>query len=36
MEDGKIIKTGNITLAKEIEKTGYTGINEMRKRDRNE
>lgn len=29
MEDGKIIKTGDITLAKQIEKTGYNGVNEV-------
>lgn len=29
MKDGKIIKTGNITLAKQIEKTGFTGVNEV-------
>lgn len=29
MKDGKIIKTGDITLAKQIEKTGFTGINEV-------
>ncbi len=31
MENGKIIKTGDIGLAKEIEKNGYNGINEIRK-----
>ena len=29
MKDGKIIKTGDITLAKQIEKTGFTGVNEV-------
>ena len=29
MENGKIIKTGDITLAKQIEKTGFTGVNEV-------
>ena len=29
MKDGKIVKTGNITLAKQIEKTGFTGVNEV-------
>ena len=29
MENGKIIKTGDISLAKEIEKTGYNGVNEI-------
>ncbi len=36
MDNGKIIKTGDITLAKEIEKAGYTGVNEIRKRNINE
>ena len=36
MEDGKIIKTGDITLAQEIEKTGYNGINEIKKSEENE
>ena len=29
MKDGKIVKTGDITLAKQIEKTGFTGVNEV-------
>ena len=29
MKDGKIIKTGDITLAKQIEETGFTGVNEV-------
>lgn len=29
MKDGKIIKTGDISLAKQIEKTGFTGVNEV-------
>ena len=29
LEDGKIVKTGDETLADYIEKNGYTGINEM-------
>ena len=29
LKDGKIQKTGDISLAFEIEKDGYTGINEM-------
>ena len=29
MENGKIIKTGDISLAKEIEKIGYNGVNEI-------
>ena len=29
MKDGKIIKTGDINLAKQIEKTGFTGVNEV-------
>ncbi len=29
MYDGKIIKTGDISLAKEIEKKGFTGVNEV-------
>lgn len=29
MKDGKIVKTGDITLAKLIEKTGFTGVNEV-------
>ena len=29
MKDGKIIKTGDITLAKQIEKTGFSGVNEV-------
>ncbi len=29
MEKGKIIKTGDISLAKEIEKIGYNGVNEI-------
>ena len=29
MKDGKIIKTGDITLAKQIEKTGFAGVNEV-------
>ena len=36
MENGKIIKTGDITLAKEIEKTGYNGINEIKKSEEDE
>ena len=36
MENGKIIKTGDITLAQEIEKTGYNGINEIKKSEENE
>ena len=36
MEIGKIIKTGDITLAKEIEKTGYNGINEIKKSEEDE
>ena len=31
MSQGTILKTGDIKLAFEIEKTGYTGINEVRK-----
>lgn len=33
MENGKIIKTGDISLAKQIEKTGYNGVNEVEKSD---
>lgn len=29
MKDGKIVKTGDISLAKQIEKTGFTGVNEV-------
>lgn len=29
MKDGKIIKTGDINLSKQIEKTGFTGVNEV-------
>ena len=29
MKDGKIIKTGDINLAKQIEKTGFTVLNEV-------
>ncbi len=29
MKAGKIVKTGDITLAKQIEKTGFTGVNEV-------
>ena len=29
MKDGKIIKTGDITLATQIEETGFTGVNEV-------
>ena len=29
MKDGKIIRTGDINLAKQIEKTGFTGVNEV-------
>lgn len=29
MKDGKIIKTGDINLAKQIEKIGFTGVNEV-------
>ena len=29
MKDGKIVKTGDISLAKLIEKTGFTGVNEV-------
>lgn len=36
MEDGKIIKTGDITLAKQIEKTGYNGVNEVESRENHE
>lgn len=36
MNDGKIVKTGNINLAKEIEKNGYNGLNEIRKSEVNE
>ena len=31
MMEGAIVKTGDITLAYDIEKTGYHGINEIRK-----
>lgn len=34
--DGHIVKTGDFSLAKEIEKDGYTGINELRKIDKDE
>ena len=30
MKDGKIVKTGDISLAKQIEKTGFTGVNEVK------
>lgn len=36
MEDGKIIKTGDITLAKEIEKRGYNRVNEVEMSEKNE
>ena len=29
MRDGKIVKTGTMDLAYDIEKTGYNGINVM-------
>ena len=29
MKDGKIVKTGDISFAKQIEKTGFTGVNEV-------
>ena len=29
MKDGKIVKTGDISLAKQIEKTGFIGVNEV-------
>lgn len=29
MKDGKIIKTGDYNLAKDIEKNGYSGLNDM-------
>ncbi len=36
MEDGKIIKTGDIDLAKEIEKIGYSRVNEIKESETNE
>lgn len=36
MEKGKIIKTGDIKLAKEIEKVGYNRVNEIEMSDINE
>ena len=36
MNKGKIIKTGDINLAFEIEKNGYNGLNTIRKIDTNE
>ncbi len=30
MMEGKIVKTGTLSLAKEIEKSGYLGVNDMR------
>ena len=36
MMNGQLIHTGDITLAKEIEKTGYHGINEIDKKGSNE
>ena len=29
MKDGKIVKTGDYSLALEIEKTGYTSLNQV-------
>ena len=29
MNKGKIVESGDISLAKKIEKSGYNGINEM-------
>lgn len=36
MNEGKIVKTGDINLAFEIEKNGYNGLNTIRKIDTNE
>lgn len=33
LNDGKIVQTGDYSLAKKIEKDGYHGINELRKND---
>lgn len=36
LNNGKIVKTGNLELAYEIEKNGYTGLNNVREIDTNE
>ena len=36
MNEGKIVKTGDLSLAFEIEKNGYNGINDIREIDNNE